>query len=336
MALKRSANTAAAATGTGEVSPVVVDLTAVIVAVTEGEPRVLTVRRGEDGADMFPSGPLRPEHRTLQKGLRAWVERQTGVTLGYVEQLYTFGDRDRVDADDGEATRPVSVAYLALVQEVGGDDDAATVWRSWYDYLPWEDWRAERPRALTALDERLEQWIAAAPDAATRRQRAERVRLTFAGAQTPWDEERALERYELLYSARLVAEAWHDQGLAPPADVAARPERAMAADHRRILATAVGRLRGKIKYRPVLFELMPPAFTLLQLQRTAEALSGARLHKQNFRRLVERQRLVEETGEVDTDTGGRPAKLMRFRPEVMLERPAPGVRVKATRRASLV
>ena len=92
----------------------------------------------------------------------------------------------------------------------------------------------------------------------------------------------------------------------------------MAADHRRILATAIGRLRGKIKYRPVVFELMPPAFTLLQVQRTVEALSGVRLHKQNFRRLVAQQGLVEETGGISAGTGGRPARLVRFRPEVVL------------------
>src|SRR4029077_10697318 len=86
----------------------------------------------------------------------------------------------------------------------------------------------------------------------------------------------------------------------------------MAADHRRVLATAIGRLRGKIKYRPVVFELMPPAFTLLQLQRTVEALSGVRLHKQNFRRLVEHQGLVEETGGISAETGGRPAPLPRL------------------------
>ena len=106
----------------------------------------------------------------------------------------------------------------------------------------------------------------------------------------------------------------------------------MAADHRRILATAIGRLRGKIKYRPVVFELMPPAFTLLQLQRTVEALSGVRLHKQNFRRLVEQQGLVEETGGISAKTGGRPARLVRFRREVVLERPAPGLRMRAGRR----
>ena len=103
---------------------------------------------------------------------------------------------------------------------------------------------------------------------------------------------------------------------------------AMASDHRRILATAIGRLRGKIKYRPVVFELMPPAFTLLQLQRTVEALAGVRLHKQNFRRLVEQQGLVEETGAMSAATGGRPARLVRFRREVLLERPAPGLRLR--------
>ena len=141
-----------------------------------------------------------------------------------------------------------------------------------------------------------------------------------------------LERYELLYEAGLIQEAWRDHG--QPAIPADGPifGMAMAADHRRILATAIGRLRGKIKYRPVVFELMPPSFTLLQLQRTVEALSGVRLHKQNFRRLVERQGLVEETGGISAETGGRPARLVRFRREVLLERPAPGLRLRAARR----
>ncbi|HEX5317874.1 MAG TPA: hypothetical protein VFW46_01875, partial [Stellaceae bacterium] len=145
-----------------------------------------------------------------------------------------------------------------------------------------------------------------------------------------WNEELVLERYELLYEAGIVAEAARDLGHAADGDAGV----AMAVDHRRILATAIGRLRGKIKYRPVVFELMPPAFTLLQLQRTVEALSGVRLHKQNFRRLVEQQGLVEETGAMSAATGGRPARLVRFRREVLLERPAPGLRLRAGRRIS--
>jgi hypothetical protein len=105
----------------------------------------------------------------------------------------------------------------------------------------------------------------------------------------------------------------------------------MVLDHRRILATAMGRVRGKLKYRPVVFELLPPEFTLYDLQKTVEAISGRLLHKQNFRRLVEKGGLVEPTGNVSTETGGRPAKLYRFRREVILERPAPGLRVSASR-----
>jgi hypothetical protein len=103
----------------------------------------------------------------------------------------------------------------------------------------------------------------------------------------------------------------------------------MTFDHRRILATAIARLRGKMKYRPVVFELMPPSFTLLELQRTVEAISGIRLHKQNFRRLMEDQGLVEGTGKFATQARGRPAELFRFRREVLRERPAPGVRLGA-------
>jgi hypothetical protein len=75
----------------------------------------------------------------------------------------------------------------------------------------------------------------------------------------------------------------------------------------------------------VVFELMAEAFTLFELQRAVEALAGVRLHKQNFRRLVEQGGLVEGTGRLRQDTGGRPAELFRFRRDVLLERPAPGV-----------
>lgn len=316
---------------TPQASTVIVDLTAVIVAVTGGDPRVLVVHTENPAADWLPSGPLQPEHKTLQSGVRSWVEKQTRQSLGYVEQLYTFGDRDRTLVGGPEAgRRALSLAYLALVQEARPAGMADATWRSWYDYLPWEDLRDGNPLVESRLLERLTAWT---ESGAGRDERRERANLNFATGGGAWDEERALERYELLYGAGMVAEHHVDGGEPVPAEIEALGGRPMAADHRRILATAVGRLRGKLKYRPLLFELMPPTFTLLQLQRTAEALSGVRLHKQNFRRLVEGSGLVEETGDVETETGGRPAKLMRFRPEVTLERPAPGVRVKATRRA---
>ena len=304
-------------------------LSAAIVTATTEEPRVLTVRLGLDPIEALPSGPLEVEHRTLEVGLRAWVERQTGQKLGYVEQLYTFGDRDRVE--DARAGRALTVAYLALVREARPGGTAEAVWQNWYRYFPWEDWRAGKPPALRPLEERLAAWARLAAGEAQRRLREERLGLAFARS---WNEELVLERYELLYEAGLIQERWRDSGRPVPAEDGPVFGEPMAADHRRILATAIGRLRGKIKYRPVVFELMPPFFTLLQLQRTVEALSGVRLHKQNFRRLVEQQGLVEETGGISVETGGRPARFVRFRREVLLERPAPGFRLRATRRVT--
>jgi hypothetical protein len=304
-------------------------LSAVIVAATVEEPRVLTVRLGHESPEALPSGPLEVEHRTLEVGLRSWVERQTSQKLGYAEQLYTFGDRDRVE--DARTGRALTVAYLALAREARASGAAEAVWQSWYRYFPWEDWRAGNPAALKPIEKRLALWAHHAASEAERRLRQERVGLAFARS---WNEELVLERYELLYEAGLIRERWRDTGRPMPSEDGPVSGEPMAADHRRILATAIGRLRGKIKYRPVVFELMPPSFTLLQLQRTVEALSGVRLHKQNFRRLVEQQGLVEETGGISVETGGRPARLVRFRREVLLERPAPGLRLRAARRVT--
>jgi hypothetical protein len=327
----------AAALSASEVAPergrgasLSIRLSAAIVTASVDEPRVLTVRIGRKPIEALPSGPLEAEHRTLEVGLRAWVERQTSQRLGYVEQLYTFGDRDRIETGEARPGRALTVAYLALVREARPSGAAEALWQNWYRFFPWEDWRAGRPAALAPVEERLRLWAGQAASEAERRLRAERVGLAFAAS---WNEELVLERYELLYEAGLIQERWRD--LRRPLPSADGPTFGvpMAVDHRRILATAIGRLRGKIKYRPVVFELMPPAFTLLQLQRTVEALSGVRLHKQNFRRLVEQQGLVEETGGISAATGGRPARLVRFRREVLLERPAPGLRLRAGRRS---
>ena len=302
-------------------SSVSLGLNAVIVAVTEEVPRILTVRSAA-GEDSLPFGPLEPEmDRTLDRGLRRWVAEQTGLPLGYVEQLYTFGDSGRDPAESRGGPRAVSVAYLALVHEATVKGEAS--WRDWYEFFPWEDWRNGRPRVLDrAVAPALEAWAAEAPD------RRERADIVFGLRGVGWDGDRVLERYELLYEARLVPEAWRDRG-EPAKDCL--PGRSMALDHRRILATALGRLRGKTRYRPVVFELLPPTFTLFQLQRVVEALAGVRLHKQNFRRLVEHGGLVEGTGQ-DVQTGGRPAELFRFRREVLRERPAPGVGLPGVRR----
>ena len=303
---------------------VAIELNAVLVALTEDEPLVLTL---EDGA-LLPSGPFETEHPTLQTGLRAWVERQTHHPLGYVEQLYTFADRNRAAPDGGR--RVVSISYLGLTRERLSAGPRDPEWRSWYRYFPWEDWRAgPSPLVANLILPRLAQWVDASADAAAKRERRQRVDVDFGNGIDDWNEDLVLQRYELLHEAGLVPEAGGPKR--PVADPL--PGMPMRHDHRRILATGIARLRAKIKYRPVVFELMPPEFTLLQLQRAVEALAGRPLHKQNFRRLIDQQGLVEETGAISSETGGRPAKLYRFRREVVLERAAGGSKLPLSRPA---
>ena len=310
-----------------------VGLSAVIVAMNSDEPMVLAIRASDGSPDALPAGPLESRHRTLDAGLRSWVEQQTRQSLGYVEQLYTFGDSNRVAEDARRPARVLSIGYLALVREARPESDSNALWRDWYRYFPWEDRRAGRPAVLARIERELRHWVAAAATREERRNREERLRASFGLHEAPLSDDRVLERYELLYHIGLVPEA-HRDGIrtwASAKDVITEGE-TMVADHRRVLATAIGRLRGKIKYRPVVFELMPPTFRFRQLQRAVEALAGLRLHTSNFRRLVENQGLVEETGEVAAGTGGRPARLLRFRRDVLLERPAPGVRLPTVRR----
>lgn len=323
-----------------------IDLTAAVVALVDGDPALVTVpadrsilaRETQGNAPMeslaLPSGPFAPlDHRTLELGLRRFVEEQTGFTLGYIEQLYTFGDRGRHATAPSSAPHFMSIGYLALTQASHADASAGGQnWRmqGWYQFFPWEDWRAGRPpildqRVLPALSAWLDASDAEPPGRTL--SRAHRVAMAFGQDDTPWDEERVLERYELIYEAGLVWEAQRDGRSKVLADAPNdRFGTPMLLDHRRILATAIARLRGKMKYRPVVFEVMPQNFTLTDLQKAVEAISGRGLHKQNFRRLVDNAGLVEPTGATTQATGGRPAALYQFRRDVMAERPSAGLR----------
>jgi hypothetical protein len=319
-----------------------VGLSVVVTSVADGAPRLAVVRSSfalprahrakhdeQAPKDALPGAPLDLQaHTTLQTGLRRVAEDLTGLSLRYVEQLYTFGDRFRDPYELFGGQRSIVVAYLALVRHgpLGGESAA---WRSVYDYFPWEDWRADRPALIdAAMRPALEAWIIAAESAAVRDRRAERIALAFGESGGDWDAERVLERYELLFEAGLVEEARRDADFRaraafgavytpPPGPVFGR---AMARDGRRIVACALERLRGKLKYRPIVFELLEPSFTLHRLQQVVEALNGARLHKQNFRRLVLNAGLVEPTGQVENGAAGRPAELFRYRPAAIHER----------------
>ena len=286
----------------------IVELVPVLIAITNGSLRVLTVAQGE----LLPNGLLAPLRHSLQAGVRMWVAKQTSQPMGYVEQLYTFVDTRR----QNEQGLPVLyVSYLGLVREAADSilhPDAK--WQDCYCYFPWEDLRADGGQR-DAIVSRLRIWANSADTEEVRQKRLKRIHLCWGVEPENWSEEYVLQRYEMLYESGLIAEATE---LQENFDFAFTGQ-PMRHDHRRVLATALSRLRAKIKYRPVIFELMPPEFTLLQLQNSVEAISGRLLHKQNFRRQVQQQNLIEPSDTGVSGSKGRPAQLYRFRDDVLPE-----------------
>ncbi len=282
-----------------------VDLTAAIVAVDQDEPLIFVIEETEHSENPWralPSGPFTASvHQTLDGGLHAWVSAQTAIDLGYTEQLYSVADANGI-----------SIAYLALARTAQATASANGRWQSWYTVAPWEDWRRGRPKILgTMIEPYLRTHLRVDDGAPTTT--ADRARLAFGLDGAPWHEDRVLERFDVLTDARYFE---HASGSASGTDGIAATLRP---GHARVMAAAIGRLRAKVKARPVLFELMDDQFTLFELQKTVEAILGPHLHKQNFRRLVESAGLVEETGNVRANTGGRPAKLFRYRDAVLWE-----------------
>ncbi|MEL6583473.1 MAG: NAD regulator [Pseudomonadota bacterium] len=302
----------------------VVELSAVLVGLAgqgrKTQPHVLTA----PGPDL-PSRAFDPdEHRTLERAIRDWVEGTTGLRLGFVEQLYTFGDRARDTTLSAGAPHKVSIGYLAVVP-MSAERKPGSDWLPWGQFFPWEDRRDGPSPILTeAILPRLE----AMELTATQRERAA---LSFGLAGHAWRDELVLERYELMYSLGLVPEYYIDRQRPIPEDLPPLGQH-LAADHRRVFATGIGRLRAKLKYRPVLFDLMPETFTLGDLQDAAEAVTGQALHKQNFRRMITGSGLVEATGAEIRRAAGRPAAEYRFAQEAEWDHKVSTVRFGGARR----
>ncbi len=305
-------------------SSLIIGLNAVIAAVEAtkmgGTPKVLCTR-AETKERALPYGAFDPaRHRTFDLGLRDFVSTQTNMTLGYVEQLYTFGDAGRespsaIFEDSAPDTRIISIGYLALTPRLEKVSHQDTGWKDWYDFFPWEDWRNGEPALLkNIILPHLTTWAEQAKEV-----RMPRLRLAFGFEGLGWEEERVLDRYELMYEAGLIAEAFRGENASDVPDFIEQTGQAMASDHRRILATAIGRLRGKLRYRPVIFDMMPETFTLLQLQRAVEAIIGFNLHKQNFRRGIENSGLAINSGKISDGTGGRPAAMFMRNETASLE-----------------
>ncbi|MFV0295083.1 MAG: NUDIX hydrolase [Hyphomicrobiaceae bacterium] len=301
-----------------------VRLTAIVLSVHSEQPVVLTggARGGPpEIRSVLPAVKFMPQtHPSLEVALRKAVTAATGRELGFTEQLLTDYERwptNRRLVDDRHC---LSVSYMSLMREEQSSHTTAATWLKCYDLLPWEDYRNGRPPilqdvVLPALTQWAEDGDGFTGEAASRR---DRISFAFGTGTSGWDDQRVVDRFDLIEEAEIELPETVTQ---------------LANGERRLVAAALGRLRSKLRYRPVVFELLPPEFTLFELQKTVEAILGPTLHKQNFRRLVEGTRLVEATGEIRNNTGGRPAKTFRFRPEVLMEQPTPGVHVRPGRAA---
>ncbi len=327
--------------------PAEIELAAAMIAVADDEPVVEVIISADGHApDRLPSAPFNfGSGLSLDEALRGPIGDQTGHRIGYLQQLIAFVGTDHSTIHGRDV---MLIGYLALVHDRRGRGGSrkrirATRWQGCYQHFPWEDWRAGRPAIIEEIIlPRLGTWTRSGQTGLNKAgltrlqaERSARVRLAFAGPGGAWDEDKVLVRFDLLAEAGLIGEDTVVPAGTPKKRPAAPPTapdislgRALHPGHRRILAAGIGRLRADLKTRPVVFELMDEAFSLYELQQTVEAILGPNLHKQNFRRLIETTGLVEPTGQMKSHTGGRPAKLYRFRRDVLLERPAPGLKIR--------
>ena len=292
----------------------------VVVTIADGEPMIATTDSSRSGNARLPGSRFDTvKIQNLDDGLKSLFGKLGDIDVFEVDQLRTSGFRDQPGKSD---PFKIAIGYLGLTG--GGRDMAASTagWRSWYDFLPWENRRgpagdlfAKRAAPL------LEDWAKApecAMDVSIEKSRQARSRALFAVGGGRFDEERAPERYRLLKEAKLV-EPMREAltGPLPGAAENAVKKTALDGAHLELLALGVQRLRARLRHWPIVAGLMPHEFTLFELQRVFEGVLGSDLHKQNFRRFVETARVLEETGELRNHTGGRPAKLFRFNRDVL-------------------
>jgi hypothetical protein len=313
---------------------------------------LLVVRGGEPfaGLDAWPGGFMdwEGDRDSREAALRELREETGCPPPEHVEPLGSYSTNGRDprqfagarDADTGEwvsrGSRVTTNAYLMLVRREGGgfapahgDDAADARWLDVYTFFPWEELRSAAGRAAARAAVR-------ALDAWAREHggdRAERVEFAWGFGLREWNEERVPERLALLLEAGLADEAHRDVWGRPTGQDARGFGRAMAFDHRKIMADALGRLRGKIKYLPAsLMALLGDEFTLDELQQGCEAIAGRPLHRANFRRAVaaakddratRAPRIVQGTGRRRTRDAGGPGvapELFRFRQDTLRAR----------------
>lgn len=241
--------------------------------------RVLMIKRKDHpylGQWALPGGFVKIDEGVDEAAIRE-LKEETNIDNIYMEQLYTWGDVHR-----DPRTRVISCSYMSLVDsstlDIKARDDAdAAKWFTVSCKLYQEQ------RTVTESGYTL--------------QRLYTLKLS--------NEEKKLSAMIKVVQTM--------------ADKVAKIERTIleadgiAFDHAKVIEYGIGRLRSKIKYTNIAFNLMPELFTLTELQQVYETIMDTELLKANFRRKI--ADMVVETNQYKKNAGHRPSKLFRFRPE---------------------
>ena len=245
---------------------------------SEKKLRILLIKRGEHpylGKWALPGGFVKMDESLDEAALRE-LKEETNIDDIYMEQLYTWGDVGR-----DPRTRVISTAYMSLVDSstlnVKASDDA--------DDAKWFTVSAktfQEQKNVTENGYVLQQLI----------------RLSLSNDE---DDLSAVIKTEKIVEGKVTK---------IKREVIESPD--IAFDHAKIIEYGLERLRNKIEYTDIAFNLMPDLFTLTELQQVYEVILGRELLKANFRRKI--ADMVIETNKYTRDSGHRPSKLFRFNP----------------------
>lgn len=238
--------------------------------------KILLIRRGDHpciGQWALPGGFVAIDESLDEAALRA-LKIETNIDDIYMEQLYTWGEVNR-----DVRTRVISSSYMALVDsaslEIKAGQDAADARWFTVNYSLLEETEVLGEKGY--LHERIIE-----------------IKL--------WDEEEELfSKIKITESpdGRIKRESIENQGI--------------AFDHGKFIEYAIDRLRKKIEYTSLTFNLMPELFTLTELQQVYEVIQGKELLAAAFRRKI--ANMVTESDQFTKDAGHRPSKLFRYRAE---------------------
>lgn len=238
--------------------------------------QLLLIKRGQHpyiGQWALPGGFV-SINESIEDAARRELYTETNIDNIYMEQLYTWGDVER-----DPRMRVISCSYMALVDRTtlnvqAGDDAADAAWFEVTHQL------METNRTELEQGYELEK----------------RFRITLQNEQTTL--------------TGTVSHTETVQGHVRKAHSRIIESEGLAFDHLLMLQYAIERLRGKVEYTDIIFNLMPPLFTLSELQRVYEIILGKELLAAAFRRKIADS--VTETDEYTKDAGHRPSRLYRY------------------------